>query len=109
MIQLRVKKDENSYLYNLHYSEYWEAETEKDLIVEYSDHLFEHDRSSIDEIVDVYRVTGGKNVKSYTTSEKWELSDKINERLEMLHNEYQDYRREQYELYEDYKHAVLPY
>lgn len=109
MIQLRVNKDHNSYSYNLDYSEYWESETEDQLINEYADHLFEHDRSFIDQIVDVYKITSGKNVKAYSTSEKWELSDKINERLEILHNEYLDYRREQDELYEDYKQAVIPY
>jgi hypothetical protein len=109
MIQLRVNKDHNSYSYNLDYSEYWEAETEKELIIEYADHLFEHDRSSIDQIVDVYKVTSNKSIRPYSTGEKWELSDKINERLETLHNEYLDYRREQDDLYEDYKQAVLPY
>ena len=110
MIQLRVKKDQSSYSYNLDYSEYWEAETEEDLITEYSDHLFEHNRPSVDQIVDVFRVPNNeKNIRAYSTGEKWELMDRINYRLETLHSEYIEYRNQQDEMYQDYKDAVLPY
>ena len=108
MLQLRVKRDENSYLYNLSYSDYWAAETEEDLIREYAEHLFEHDRTACDDIIDVHRVcNNGRHIETLSNGDKWELSDKINEALESMHNEYLDYRQEQDELYEDYKRAVL--
>jgi len=90
MIQVKVKKDLSLYSHSFDHQEFWEAETEEELIMDFADHLYEHETQSI-QIVNTYNVLDCGEIKAFTSGENWELQDKINERLQLLRNDYHDY------------------
>jgi hypothetical protein len=87
-------------------TQYWIEDSENELVQKFSDFLYEKDIKNITVIDQVLEVRGSK-IKSYSFDKKWELIDKINERLQLLRDDYHDFVDSSYKDDLFYRMAVL--
>ena len=74
---------------------FWIEDTEAKLVENFSNYLFEKGVNAISIIDQVLIVSNcGKKVKAYELDQRFKLTDRINEALEELHNDYQSYLKE---------------
>jgi hypothetical protein len=87
---------------------FWIEDTETKLVENFSNYLFEKGVSAISIIDQVLIVSNcEKKVQAYEPDQRFKLTDRINEALEYLHDDYQGYLKESCENDYFYKMAVI--
>ncbi len=87
---------------------FWIEDTEAKLVESFSNYLFEKGVNAISIIDQVLVVSNcEKKVQAYEPDKKFKLTDRINEALECLHDDYQSYLKESFENNHFYKMAVI--
>jgi hypothetical protein len=101
-IQINVKDQQTGESF------FWIENTETKLVDNFSNYLFEKGVNAISTIDQALIVSNcEKKVQAYEFDQRFKLTDRINEALEDLHDDYQSYLKESCENDYFYKMAVI--